>query len=246
MAALAPSCSHCGNASALSRCAGCRLASYCNRECQKADYKIHKAVCGFAQLPEEYPPNTLDELRKAFPKHTIIDGSDVTFHSLPSWVDKLEKNPTHLLVVLRRRSATRVTPSDQLFQYFGIGPHTDPTGVVSALATSSAILVFHKDDYYHLIVQPMPVLVRFIRRRVEGEQEIDKDCPVCFETLPLVYAHRVECTTCGMCVCDKCVVGIMERDKDRRYECPGCRDKPEIKLYAELVDSSMQRKGAAK
>ncbi len=178
-------------------------------------------------VQEEYPDSTLDELRKAFPEHTVIDGAAVTVPSIPSWVEKLEKNPTHLLVVLRRRN----TSSDKLFRMFGVGPQTDPTGVIGALGSTSAILVFHKDDYYHLAAEPIPVLVRFLRRRVEGEQNKDKDCAICFETMPTEYAHRIECTTCGFRVCNSCVVRIMDKAEDKRYECPQCRDKPEIKIY---------------
>ena len=120
---------------------------------------------------------------------------------------------------------------DQLFQQFGIAPETDPTGVVSHLGSSSAILVFHKDDYYHLAFEPMDVLIRFLRRRLENKS--DTDCPICFEPLPIDYAHRLECTTCGMAVCDGCVVKIMNRDENKQYECPQCRDRPQVTVYTE-------------
>lgn len=38
-------CLHCGSAGALSKCAGCRRVRYCNRDCQKADWKRHKTTC---------------------------------------------------------------------------------------------------------------------------------------------------------------------------------------------------------
>jgi hypothetical protein len=235
-AAAAPSssCAYCGNASAPSRCGGCRLVSYCDKLCQIAHFRQgHKLTCKTKeQLTYEYPASTLDDLRRAFPQHTIIDGSAVTLQSLPDWVDKLEANPMHLLVVLRRRSASCVTPSDKLFQLMGHGASDELSGVGSSLAVAAAILVFHKDDYYHLCVEPLPKLVRFLRRHVDEHAEgVASDCPVCFENLPLEYTHRMECTTCGMRVCGPCVVSIKERAKGHEYVCPGCRDKPAIKLY---------------
>ncbi|CAE8657969.1 unnamed protein product, partial [Polarella glacialis] len=42
-----PGCAQCGYASeqALLVCGGCRAASYCSRDCQKAAWKSHKASC---------------------------------------------------------------------------------------------------------------------------------------------------------------------------------------------------------
>jgi hypothetical protein len=39
-------CAGCGGATYLmSKCAGCKQVSYCSRDCQKADWKSHKAAC---------------------------------------------------------------------------------------------------------------------------------------------------------------------------------------------------------
>lgn len=42
-------CTGCGKAGAadapLQVCAGCRADKYCSRECQRADWKVHKGVC---------------------------------------------------------------------------------------------------------------------------------------------------------------------------------------------------------
>ncbi|KZP18786.1 hypothetical protein FIBSPDRAFT_933202 [Athelia psychrophila] len=38
-------CAHCGDAKALSRCAGCQAVQYCSKECQKQDWKWHKSSC---------------------------------------------------------------------------------------------------------------------------------------------------------------------------------------------------------
>lgn len=229
-----PSCAYCGTASAPSRCGGCRLVSYCDKLCQIAHFRqSHKLECkSNQQLTYEYPASTLDDLRRAFPQHTIIDGSEVTLQSLYEWVPKLEANPMHLLVVLRRRSASCVTPSDKLFQLMAIGANDEPSGVATALSVAAAIVVFHKDDFYHLCVEPLPTLVRFLRRRVgEHADSVAKDCPVCSKTLPLQYTLRLECTTCGMRVCSQCVISIKEATKDHEFVCPGCGDKPAIKLY---------------
>lgn len=223
------SCAHCTNKTAGAQCSKCRAVYYCNRTCQTADWKTHKKACKRLPADNEYPANTLDEIRKAFHEYTVIDGCDVTLASLHAWVDKLVQNPSMLLVVLRRRN----TPSEVLFETFGICPETDPTGGFSALGHTSAILVFHKDDYYHTPAHPLPVLFRFLRHRVSDAQDREKDCLVCFEVLPDEYAHRVDCVYCGFQVCNRCVVGIIERAADRRYECPQCRDKPDIQLYVQ-------------
>lgn len=204
------------------------MVHYCGRDCQRAHWNKHKHMCGQLGLPEEYPASTLDDLRKAFPQHNIIDGSDVTFASVVGWVATLEADPAKVLVVLRRRSASHVTPTDHLFQMMA------PAALVSSMGCSSAILVFHKDDYYHMSKQPFDVLERFLRRRIVGEQPPAGDCPVCFEHMPALHAHRVECTNCGMRVCNVCVAGIIEKSGGERYTCPGCRDQPPIACYMEL------------
>ncbi|KAJ7213453.1 hypothetical protein GGX14DRAFT_445168 [Mycena pura] len=59
LAALALSCSHCHkmNSSSeepgLRKCSGCRRLAYCNNECQKADWRHHKAFCQTIQLVEK-------------------------------------------------------------------------------------------------------------------------------------------------------------------------------------------------
>ena len=47
-----PFCSACGRDAAggkLHRCSGCKKAEYCDRECQKADWPIHKQLCSYKQ-----------------------------------------------------------------------------------------------------------------------------------------------------------------------------------------------------
>jgi len=38
-------CGNCGELKAVLRCSRCRLTSYCNRDCQKAHWKLHKKLC---------------------------------------------------------------------------------------------------------------------------------------------------------------------------------------------------------
>ena len=40
-----PACAACGAAAAPLRCGGCRRARYCGAECQKRDWRAHKAAC---------------------------------------------------------------------------------------------------------------------------------------------------------------------------------------------------------
>ncbi|MCJ1475094.1 hypothetical protein MMC13_003754 [Lambiella insularis] len=44
--------------SALQRCAKCQETHYCSRECQKADWKDHKKVCGKPGVTSEAPKQT--------------------------------------------------------------------------------------------------------------------------------------------------------------------------------------------
>jgi hypothetical protein len=38
-------CGNCGNAEATSRCSRCRVIAYCNKDCQKAHWSLHKRMC---------------------------------------------------------------------------------------------------------------------------------------------------------------------------------------------------------
>jgi hypothetical protein len=185
-------------------------------------HRLQAAAAAF-----EYPPETLQALARAFPAHTIIDGSNVAFESLPEWVARLEANPSHLLVVLRRKS----TPSDHLFQMMGIGADSPDAEVVTALSASSAILVFHKDDYYHLPLHPLPTLVAFLRRQMGTDQNTARECMVCCDVMPVHTTHRLACAECGTSdVCNTCVMRIKDQAGNGAYACPQCRSRPGIIL----------------
>ncbi len=38
-------CNRCGNVENLKLCGGCKMISYCSRECQRLEYKEHKIIC---------------------------------------------------------------------------------------------------------------------------------------------------------------------------------------------------------
>lgn len=44
------------NAKPLLRCSGCKSITYCNKDCQKADWKNHKKDCSFQPKPKPKPP----------------------------------------------------------------------------------------------------------------------------------------------------------------------------------------------
>ncbi|KAF7334488.1 MYND-type domain-containing protein [Mycena venus] len=73
LAALGLSCSHCHKMNSSSeergllRCSGCRRLAYCNNECQKADWRNHKAICQTLQLVEKDIEAT-SEMAAAFPE----------------------------------------------------------------------------------------------------------------------------------------------------------------------------------
>mmetsp|Transcript_4852 Transcript_4852/g.8121 ORF Transcript_4852/g.8121 Transcript_4852/m.8121 type:complete len:131 (-) Transcript_4852:445-837(-) len=55
-------CNYCGKADAPSSCSACKRVSYCNRECQRADWKFgHKNLCQLKEEVEEEEENEDEE-----------------------------------------------------------------------------------------------------------------------------------------------------------------------------------------
>ncbi|KAJ6492404.1 hypothetical protein C8R47DRAFT_1120602 [Mycena vitilis] len=73
LAALALSCSHCHKVNmsseecGLLRCGGCRRLVYCNKDCQKANWRNHKAMCQSIQLVEKDVEAT-NSMAAAYPR----------------------------------------------------------------------------------------------------------------------------------------------------------------------------------
>ncbi|KAF5325093.1 hypothetical protein D9619_010016 [Psilocybe cf. subviscida] len=60
-------CQHCyksrmSGGAKLSKCGGCKIAQYCSRECQKADWQKHKDQCKSNQLLHEACPEYASEI----------------------------------------------------------------------------------------------------------------------------------------------------------------------------------------
>jgi hypothetical protein len=197
-------------------------------------WKQHKQLCGVSVLSDEYPAQTIADLQKAFPELHVIDGSHEKFSSIPAWVNKLEADPSQILVILRRRGAANVSHSEGVFRTFGLGV-VDPVNqmsATSALSISSTMLVFHRDNYYHLAKHSFDVMCAFLRRRIQPlTDSMEKECQICFEKLPAEFIHRVACTTCTFSVCNNCVAAIVKTNGSQGYVCPGCRAEIPIGLY---------------
>ncbi|KAK6995821.1 MYND-type domain-containing protein [Favolaschia claudopus] len=65
---------------AINRCSACKLASYCSKECQRADWKLHKTQCKAATNPispgaQVGTQSQLNELVRIGAQHTIYEQS---------------------------------------------------------------------------------------------------------------------------------------------------------------------------
>lgn len=76
MRVMCRACSASGEAGAFKRCAGCGIARYCSRECQKGDWPSHKAACRSAQAHAQHMGMRPKELAKSMntgPKERVLD-----------------------------------------------------------------------------------------------------------------------------------------------------------------------------
>jgi hypothetical protein len=221
-------CAHCRTANANRQCARCKHARYCSGACQKAHYATHKADCCYE---DEYPRRTLERLTAAFPHFTVRDGAKLLVADILPLLDELERQPTHMVVVLRRRGNPR---SEQLFRFFARGATREEDLVATAMSVSSSILVFHKDAYHHMPTRPFDELARFIRHRVTEAQPDATQCRVCQAALPAQFCHRMVCHGCGCdSVCGACVLSIRDGRADKCYACPQCGAQPVVANYSE-------------
>jgi hypothetical protein len=60
-------CNTCGQSTS-KRCSKCKLAWYCNHDCQKSDYKRHKKLCNTLLVFEDFP----DEIKARDEKDIIL------------------------------------------------------------------------------------------------------------------------------------------------------------------------------
>jgi hypothetical protein len=97
-----PKCAKCSkdksdSGQGLKRCGRCKLAHYCSRECQKADWKNHKTLCG-STGDSPSPPSTLSPSTSTTPPQHLFS-IDRPFHRLQSrtW---LHDRPEHDVFVL--------------------------------------------------------------------------------------------------------------------------------------------------
>lgn len=85
----APKCNYCSKArstdsATLSRCGKCQTTLYCSRDCQTADWKIHKRVCA--------PPRP-----NASSQSVTYNGQIIMLSALRAWVNKLIEDATDIL-----------------------------------------------------------------------------------------------------------------------------------------------------
>ncbi|KAL7414621.1 hypothetical protein BDY24DRAFT_385856 [Mrakia frigida] len=90
-------CEYCSRSLAkISRCARCKLVSYCSQACQKKDWKVHKLVCGFSTGRKRLPDLPIEVLERIL-KYTFLRRSKLTPFS-----DPFHLNGTSFLLLLSK------------------------------------------------------------------------------------------------------------------------------------------------
>ena len=99
-------------------CSGCGTATYCNGECQKRDWKVHKAVCGemktrrvFAQVCMKKIVESLTQRAQEDP--SVVPTTGVIYiHTTQTPIPDLEdfsNDPAHFLSVFAQTVASGLT-----------------------------------------------------------------------------------------------------------------------------------------
>lgn len=108
-----PKCAKCSkdksdSGQGLKRCGRCKLAHYCSRECQKADWKNHKTLCGSTGHSPS-PPSTLSPSTSTTPPQHLFS-IDRPFHRLQSrtWLHDRPEHDVFVLLIDAYRCACEI------------------------------------------------------------------------------------------------------------------------------------------
>lgn len=82
-------CSTCGSTFQIQRCAACRVAGYCSKECQKSDWSSHKKECKRLRRIKSGPGITWDELESMYPMPAFGHTLEVEVETTPVGIQTL-------------------------------------------------------------------------------------------------------------------------------------------------------------
>ncbi|KAF2110978.1 hypothetical protein BDV96DRAFT_583201 [Lophiotrema nucula] len=89
-------CSHCGDyASQL--CVGCHIHAYCDKSCQKVNWKLHKPVCSWEKRLQEMVAQARDMQTPKGVKQILRKETDDLWSSAPDWACMVKANRCYML-----------------------------------------------------------------------------------------------------------------------------------------------------